>query len=216
MAEKFQKFTTEKGVAVWPHLNRPDTKFAEGGAGTFHTKVRVPLTAKTQEIIDAIDAAIEAERVTIQKAKGPKVKLKMANPPYSIGEGDEEGTVTFTVKRNVTKRDGTPLTPHRLFDAKGKPMRLDSVVIGGGSTIKVNFSIMPFPNYSATIGVGVKLGLEGVMLVELQSFGGPSADRFGFDAEEDGYSAEESAPARASTVDDENDAGGADDESEDF
>lgn len=178
---KFEKCTIKtRGTAVWPHLHAPDTKFDEDGP--WHTKVEYPLNEETRAIVERVDEVIEERVQTFSKQKGVKpATIKRCDPPYVVDE--EAGTVTFHFKRNSVTKDKKAMSPPRGFDAMGKPLAKDTR-IGGGSVIKINFAWMPFQNYSAKIGAGVKLGLEGFQVIELREGGGPGADKFGFEQEE--------------------------------
>lgn len=117
---KFTKFVTPKGVAGYPKLLVPDTKFNADGVYT------VTLTmgpAEAQPLIDKINEAFTEEF-------GPK-KLALLAPPYKT---DEEGQVAFKFK---SKSKPT------LFDSKGIPVTSTELKIGSGSTMKVKGSVGP-------------------------------------------------------------------------
>ncbi|WP_459567684.1 hypothetical protein, partial [Enterobacter asburiae] len=75
-----------------------------------------------------------------------------------------------------------------VVDSKGKKIQ-DVPIIGGGSKVKIRFSLVPY-GWSAVAGASVKLQLEGVMLVELATFGG-GEDDWADEAVEGGYEADE-------------------------
>ena len=58
MASMKKTFTTYKGVAVYPHLNKPD--YAFNADGVFSTKLRVPAD-QAKELIDTIKALAQDE-----------------------------------------------------------------------------------------------------------------------------------------------------------
>lgn len=197
MADKrpqLEKFITKKGVAVWPRLHEPDTKFK--AEGEYSAKIRLSAD-DSQPLIDRIETLIaeayEAEKERLladPKTKAKAKSLKYADKPYkeaTDSDGNETGEYEFNIKMKAqvtNKKTGkvTHLTP-KLFDAKGKPLP-ESVQIWGGSTIKVAGRYNPF---ATAIGVGLSLRLEAVQVIELVTAGsGGNAGSYGF-GEEDGY-----------------------------
>lgn len=196
---------TPRGRAIYPHLNTPDTKFK--AEGEYTCKLAVP-TAIAEDIIAQIDAAhAEAQKSAIEeintkaKAKNPKAKpvtsVKEANLPYKLNpENDEETLFNFKMKASFKGKDGSMVSMRpALFDAKGKALSKD-VKVGGGSVLRVSFEPASF--YTATVGAGVTLRLKAVQVIELRSFGGGTADSFGFEAEE-GFVAEDAPAATEET-----------------
>lgn len=207
---KLEKFRTPKGVAVYPRLTQPDTKFKSGGE--FSAKIRLsaddaaPLQQRidelAQEKFDETVAALEGDTnaATKGKNKAAAKKVKLADKPYRDtvdDEGNPTGEIEFNIKMNhtITKKDGgTMLLYPRLFDAAmPKPNKLGKdVVIYGGSIIKVAGEFNPF--YTSQVGAGVSLRLSAVQVIELVT--GGDADSFGFEGEDGGFEAENNeAPA---------------------
>ena len=80
--------TTPKGVLVYPHLNKADTKFDTQGVW----RANLRLTAEdAQSLKQSIDDAIEANADEYTKSKGKKVKI--ATAPY---QEDEDGNYVVT------------------------------------------------------------------------------------------------------------------------
>jgi hypothetical protein len=195
---KPKTYTSPKGIANYPWLNKPDTKF--NAAGVYRVKITIPAeeaeTFKT--FLDAqYDAGVKEEiEKAYQKAliKTPKLarqafesKVKLADKPYKMAiddTGEETGDLEISFKSNasfIDKKSGetVPLTV-RLFDAKGKPTK---ALIGGGSTIKVAYQIISFP--PAAFGTGISLRMQAVQVIDLQTYGGGgSGESFGFGQEE--------------------------------
>ena len=107
-------FTTPKGIAQYPHLSKPDTKFSEPG----DYKVHLILSAEEAvPIIEQINAAF-ADNMQAELKKQGKKELKAANPPYMEELGDDgqpTGNVIFKFKSTAAYKPA-------IFDAKGKPM----------------------------------------------------------------------------------------------
>lgn len=193
---KQEKFTTPKGVAVYPRLTEPDTKF--NAAGVFSVKLRLS-EEDAQPFIDRIEALakekFEAEKAELMKgdgkAKAKAKSLKYADKPYKAAvddNGDETGEIEINFKMNhkVTIKGKETLLYPKIFDAAGKELK-PAPAIWGGSVIKVAGQFNPF---STTVGVGVSLRLSAVQVLELVSSGGGNAESFGFGAEEGGFVAE--------------------------
>jgi hypothetical protein len=97
----------------------------------------------------------------------------------------------------ATTKDGKPRSP-KLFDAKGKGIDASRVNVGGGSLIKVSFSVGTNGDDRAgyympsTKEAGIKLYLNAVQIIKLEEWSSGSASSFGFEEDEEGYSYEES------------------------
>jgi hypothetical protein len=175
-----KSITSPKGVARYPYLNTPDTKFNPDG------DYKVGLVLEPGEETDAFVAKLEAAmEASVAKAKkeNPGKKIKVADLSMTTDEDTGKVTVNFKMKAKVTTKAGKTFEQKpALFDAKGKPM--SDKRVGGGSVIKVAFDPTPF--YTATVGAGVTLRLQAVQVISLNSGGNRDASGFGFGAEE-GY-----------------------------
>lgn len=182
MAKKI--LTTAKGIAVWPKVNEPDTKFDANGV--YQIKLRLE-GEDAVALRNQLDQAVAANLEELKKdAKLKGKKIKNADAPYQIETGDDEqetGAIIFNFKMKAkgTRKDGTTFTAKPLlFDNLAKPLAADKRV-GGGSVVKIGYEVNPF--YVAAIGAGVSLRLKAVQVLELREFGG-DASAFGFSAEE--------------------------------
>lgn len=198
---KRQIYTTAKGVAMYPHLRKPETY--EG-----------------QEIGLTIKLMLEAEETEkfkaflmgeVEKAKSmPEYKGKsFANPNIGLGEtkdGDEyfkfKTKSTFTNKQGETFKKTVPI-----YDSKGKPLP-DNVEVGSGSIVRVAYSVNPY--WKNKTMKGVTLYLEAVQVIELKEYGQQDAGAFGFDIEEDGYVAADAETVESPFTGDEDTENGAD------
>lgn len=176
------KITSPKGIAVYPSLNKPDTKFDPDGV--YKTTLKLADTEATQKYIAKIDAIME-ENLQKERLITKKKSLQMANPPY---KRDEEGNylVNFKLKAKVTPKNGKPFTQKPvLLDAKKAPV---TVSVGGGSTIRVGAEVN---EWNTKDGVGITLWLKLVQVLELKEYDATS----GFDIEEeDGWESMDSDP----------------------
>lgn len=195
---------TPTGVAIYPHLNRPDVyKDPNTGVeGKPEYKVSLSLTQEeAAPIIEKIEAVKQQAMALIPAGK----KQKEADDPY-FNELDDEKQETgriiikFKMKAEYVRDGRTVTMSPKLFDAQGTLMS-DCDDIWGGSKIKVSADLIPW--YMAGPGAGVSMRLKAVQIIELKTGGGASASSYGFDSTE-GYTApEETAPVNDFSNDDE-------------
>ena len=170
MAQQPVTFTTPQGVAQYPWLSKPDTKFSEEG------DYKVNLILSKQDAIPILkqinEVYAENYEKELKKAKG--AEIKKAPPPY-LEELNETGEPTGNI---ILKFKSKAAYKPAIFDAKGIPM-IDSN-IWGGSEIKINGSAAPY--FTPLIGAGVSLRLRAVQVIQYVEGGSGTADRFGFEA----------------------------------
>lgn len=197
--KKYEKVTSPIGVANYPYLNTPDTKFKEEG----EYKVDLLLNkVDDAQFLGALKArsekAVEEAKVKLaEKNKHAQIKKLDVYYPFEViydeeGNETEQVKVKFKTKAQFTTKDGkvVNLTPD-LFDAQGKPLDRQEVIIYAGSEIRVNFTPAPF--YSPAINkAGVSLRINAVQVIELGTGNSATAESYGFGVVEDGFSADES------------------------
>lgn len=152
-------FTTPKGIAMYPWLNKADYQF--DSAGQFKVNIRLPKADAKQMMDDCREAADDAFGD----------KAKQAKMPWKTDE--DTGDVIF-----VTKSKFRP----KVMDSTGQLINDNNVPpIHGGSVLKAAGTMYP---YTAGGNVGISLQLAGVQIIELSegSNGGVS-----FAAEEGGF-----------------------------
>jgi Single-stranded DNA-binding protein, Bacteriophage T7 len=186
----FERFVSPVGVAVFPRLNEPDFKFEADGMYSVKLALEGPAATELINMLQArIEAAHEFYLEEVRKKRPATQELKLADPSFSP-EVDDKGARTgrtlfnFKRKAKVTSKSGKvyEFSP-ALFDSHRDPLPSDTLVYGG-SRIKVSFQAPPF--YVASLGVGVKLQLAGVQVLELKTRGELTAQQLGFEKEE-GY-----------------------------
>ena len=180
------RMISPKGVASFPKLNEPDTKFKPEGEYSVNLLVSPEeakeFAAKVKEVVKGY----YKEQCALLKKK----ELKLADLPIKTDtdkEGNETGKVRikFALAAKVKSKKSGKEWEQRpaLFDAKNKPM---NERIGGGSVIRVATDV--FPWYTPALGVGVSLRCKAVQVLDLKAPGGPSqTENYGFTAEEEGY-----------------------------
>jgi hypothetical protein len=170
MAQQPVTFTTPQGVAQYPWLSKPDTKFSEEGDYKVNLIIAKEEALPALKLINQVYA--ENYEKEVKKAKG--AEIKKAPPPFSE-ELDDAGQPTGNI---ILKFKSKAAYKPAIFDAKGIPM-IDSN-IWGGSELKVNGSVAAY--YTPLIGAGVALRLRAVQVIQYVEGGSGSADRFGFEA----------------------------------
>ena len=197
MKNKYTKIVTPIGIAQYPWLSSPDTKFSEVG----DYKTNLILSKKdAQDVISMIDTARE-ESVKIGAEKSNGKKVKQADPPY-YDEVDDDGKPTgnvilkFKCKAKVTTKSGESFeNKPTLFDAKGKPML--NVNVWGGSELKVSAELIPY--FTSMVGAGVSMRLRAAQIIKLIE-GGSNSSGDGF-KEEEGYEHSETQSTEEFTSD---------------
>ena len=172
-------FTTNKGVAYYPYISAPDTKFDESG----HYKVNLCLSKEeAKPVTDLIQGEILAGIKAMKEAK-PNKQIKQAPLPYHDELDDDTGEPTGNV---IIKFKSKAAYKPAVFDAKGSMMAKHNIY--GGSVVKVNGSAAFYD--SPSIGAGVTLRLRAVQVIEYVE-GSSGAGKFGF-GEEVGFTSDES------------------------
>jgi hypothetical protein len=184
---KLPRYVTPMGVAQYPYLTKPDTKFNPDGE--YKVNLEIP-AEEASEIMSFLDEQLEAS-VAKAKEENKGKKIKEGDAPYSVNEDTGKVTLKFKLKAKVTTKSGDEWEQKvAVFDAKGTPVT-KTPNIGGGSKMKVSYEVIPF--YTSLVGAGISLRMRAVQVIELVEFsGGASADSFGF-GKEDGYEADNSA-----------------------
>lgn len=168
-----------QGIARYPYLNTPDTKFDVDGA--YKVTLVLDNNDETQALVATLTSIHEAA-IAQAKKDNPGKKIKSATLP--INDEAEEGKtyISFKLKAHVTPRNGAPFDQKPvLFDAKGNQINKE---IGDGSTVRVAFEASSF--YTATVGAGLTLRLKAVQVLSLVPIDETSFSFFGF-VQEDGY-----------------------------
>lgn len=186
MSSNNNRFTTPKGLAQYPSIKTPDTKF--NPEGDYKVNLVMEDDEKTNALVSKLEALLEDfyendDDVLYAISKGRKVVTQ------DIYEKDEEGRIVMKFKQKavITKKDGSKIPIKiRQFDSKGKPI---DVNIGRDSVIKVSFTANPY-YMPSTRTCGLSLRLLAVQVISLNEFGDASASSYGFE-EEEGYNGEE-------------------------
>lgn len=164
------KMTSPKGVAVWPWLNEPDTRW-----DTSEYKVSLKVYGKpAMEFAQQLEEFYKQGYTDFAKEL-KKPKLKKANMPWSEvvdDQGNLTGEIEFKFKNKSSYEYEKKTIENRiaLIDRAGKIVESR---IGSGSEIKIGFE----PNvwWVPALGVGMTLRLKAVQVLELVEYGGGSS-----------------------------------------
>jgi len=189
----YESFVSPKGIAIWPKLTVPDTKFKEDGEYTVRLAY-TPSDKGVQAFLDDLQARfdqfVEETKDALGPAKAKKLKLNDPFTEEADDEGNETGRVLVKFKANAqykNKQGQVVKRTLRIFDAKGNPLA-SPPNIGNDSVLKISYSV---GTYSTPQGSGITLYINAVQIVELVEYGagGGDAKAYGF-GEEDGYTSE--------------------------
>lgn len=168
------RITSPAGIAVYPKLEKPDTKFDANGVFS----VDLDLSgADAQHLMSQLTKVVDAAYANECKERGKK-SLKRADSPWKEVEG---GKTRFKFKLKAKGGTGDKQWDQKpaIFDAKGNPVT--DLSIGSGSVIKVAFEAAPY--FTAMVGHGLSLRLKAVQVIELRQWvPGDNFDGFGFKA----------------------------------
>jgi len=199
--KKYPILNTPKGVAVWPNLNAPDTKFKPEGEYTARLAFD-PNLPEVQKLITTLEK-VRDELFEEFRAEKPAHKKFEVAPVFTEEldkEGEETGRITINFKMKasgVSKKTNKPWTRKpTIFDSKGKEIK-NPPTIGGGSVLRVACELGGGGVPSAK-KFYLSPKLVGVKLLELVTFGSVTAAGCGFGEDEGGYEADNEASAYGS------------------
>lgn len=222
--KKLPPLNTPRGVAVFPSLNAPDTKFKPEGEYAVRLAFD-PNDADVQQLVAELERRQELgwqEALSeLDAAARKKFEKTYTKAPVFTEEVDKEGDETGRILINFKmKAGGTSKKTQKkweqkptILDAKGVQMK-NPPDIYGGSILRIGFETTcgPVPS-SKLFYISCRLML--VKVIDLVSRGGYSADAFGLGDEEDGYEADDDQTNTATTSskpDTSDDADGHDDD----
>jgi len=209
MADKIT-MTSPRGIAVYPRLNSPDTKFDD--LGSYKSDLRIATDA-AQPFLEKLHKVFKSWTGK-NHPRNPERDNKNALYYVERDEDDNETgfvVIKFRVKNKMTKKGELWDRRPAQFDAKGKPIT-NPKSVGGGTELIVSFEVYQWQ--SPTGGKGISLQPEAVQILKLVEFNSQKdASAYGFAAQDDGYSDEDDdGPFGDTTDDDDNDSVPADED----
>lgn len=146
------RFVTPKGVAVFPRLDKPDTKF--DAEGVYKTGLRLdPSDPEVAEFIHKLTAFAQANGKPIDK-----VGLK----DESDDSGQPTGMVILNLKVKAKWPNGESRKP-TIVDAGKQPFEGN---VGGGSLIRISFEAATYDGF----GGGVSCAPLAVQVLEAKTW----------------------------------------------
>lgn len=175
------------GIAKYPRIHQPDTKFK--AEGEYSIKLILPKKDAAPFITKLKEIHAEAYQEEL-KAKKKKV-LKQASLPWKLEtneDGEETGNVEIkaALKAKVTPKKGDPFEQRPgILDAKRQP--ITDVKVGSGSKVKLAVEVYPW--FTDALGFSISLRLKAVQVIDLVEFTG-GGDAAGFFEDEEGYTSD--------------------------
>lgn len=178
-------FFSPAGIARYPWVNKPDTKFKTAG------EYKVDLVVSGEEALalrKKIDEAVDAAFVELTKDMTPKdAKAHKKDYPYIVEEDDNgvaTGNIIFKFRQNATitiqKTQEVKQVRIGLKDSSGK--RDTDEEVTGGSTVVVAFAMRPY-RLASQKSISVRLDFASVQLIKR----GTGGEGIVFDAVEGGF-----------------------------
>lgn len=182
---KAPRYVTPLGVAQYPWLIEPDTKFNPDGDYKVNMLFGDTKNADLQYMLGDLNSVLEEFYQSL--IKDPKYS-KYASKIHKadLYEEDADGNIVMKFKQRAVIKSikGTYDVKIPIFDSKGKP--LSDIKLGGGSKIKLCFSVSPY-FVPSTKMCGLSLRPVAVQVIELKEWTeGGTMQAYGFDSE-DGY-----------------------------
>lgn len=198
--KKFVRITSPAGIAIYPRLTTPDTKFDKDGVYS----VDLELDSSNKEVAAFIASlkktADDAYKATCESRGGKK--LKRSDLPIKEAEGDMV-RIKFKLKAKAGNEEKSWAQKPAIFDSAGMALQTPPNV-GSGSTIKVAFEVVPF--FTAMVGAGVSLRMKAVQILDLKEYTpGDRFDAYGFKADPKGFVAQQTATEATTDTDEDND-----------
>jgi len=203
--KKVIRITTPEGVAFYPKVQKPDTKFKSGGVYSTRLIIANPKCTDLCAQLDALaeeayaDALADPKKVAAAKAKRKTIAKNEPYLPELDKESNETGNTIFNFKMNASAEVNGEVKLFKpvLYDASfPKPKEIiKDINLYSGSIIKVSFEPTLYYN-DANAQAGVSCRLKAVQVIKLVK-GGWTAEAFGFAAEEEGFDFADGTPAGA-------------------
>jgi len=177
---KNERVTSPKGIAQYPHLQTPDTKFDTDGKYTINLRLGGEVAENFVAMLEEkhsvyYDEFCEREGSALKKADLPTRDVETS--------GDGEIDIKFGLKAVGRKGDHSWEQRPLIFDSAMNPItgeKLDAMRIGSGTTCRVGFEIVPY--YTGMVGMGLSLRLKAVQIIDLVEYDAAGAG-FTFETE---------------------------------
>ncbi|WP_210248687.1 hypothetical protein [Phyllobacterium endophyticum] len=196
--KKYPVRTTRKGTLIWPHFNKPDTKFATDPRGEYRGTLRLSdedFEAIKPIIDDHVSRALaeatdkngnHLEGLNLKKAtaKGPSYPYKKAmdKDGNDLPGWDINFKCSWGGQDNKTGEEYS--NKPKQFDCANPPKKID-VFLSNGAIVKISYTMYMWA--TAGLGYGVTLRPKAIQVIRLAAKGEADADYYGFESDEDGF-----------------------------
>jgi hypothetical protein len=150
MGQQNPKHYSPSGIAVYPWLNKPDTKFDPDGV----------FSVKLKYTKDEVKAMSDVITPLMNGGAHNPIKPELDDQKHPTGNY----LVNFKMKHRVRPKNGEEFTQSPLIH-DGEGNRTEKK-IGGGSRLQICYRAIPFN----TMGGGVSLRIESVRVLDLVEF----------------------------------------------
>lgn len=153
---KYTRLQTPVGEAIYPHLNKPDTKYNVDGI--YKVKLKIPLSDE----LTAFISAIEAENETHYQAAAAEAKAESKKPPKraEVNFYEDESFGYLTVKCNATikMKDTGDVIQKNLPILDGNGNKFEGLrYVNSGAELQAVVDLVPMKSSVAGAGVSLRL-----------------------------------------------------------
>jgi hypothetical protein len=177
---KNERATSPKGIAQYPHVQTPDTKFDADGKYTLNLRL-------AGDVAESFVAMLEEKHTTYydEFCEREGTALKKGNLPLKEVESSTDGEIDIKFGLKAVGRKGDHTWEQRplIFDSAMNPItgdKLDKMRIGSGTSCRVGYEIVPY--HTGMVGMGLSLRLKAVQIIDLVEYD-LAGSGFAFEAE---------------------------------
>lgn len=196
--------TTPKGIANWPRLNAPDTKYDKDGKYTCKLILDgndpavqafvARLEKMRDDFFDAEVARLKSEKkagLAAELGKDPVVKVER---DQETGEETGRLILSASLKASGTRDNGEVWTQSPdIFDARGTQLK-NPPLIYGGTELKLSIEFDAFIKQDSK-KAALSAKLKAAQIIKLVTAGGRDFSGYGFQAEDGDEIEDGEAPA---------------------
>lgn len=174
MTTNYETLMTEVGIAEYPYLFKPDTKF--NANGEYHVKLTLPEDVSKKMIEEYNKVLLNYQKEVGKDKRSPHDQYTKVENGYQW---------KFKSKAKVKGKNGSDyeIRP-KIYDASNN-LITQEVPCYSGSEMKIAYQMRPY--HTPTLGVGVKLTLIAVQIKKLVSASDKKSGSSPFKKENDGF-----------------------------
>jgi hypothetical protein len=157
---KYTRLQSPVGEAIYPHLNKPDTKY--NADGHYKVKMKIPVSQELTDFVAAIHA--ENDKYYDQAVAAAKEAKKRPPKKAEVNYYEDDGYGYFNFKCNATIKTKDPVTGEPTPTAKNLPIlsadgqKFDTVrYVNSGAELQAVIDLVPMDTAVAGAGVALRL-----------------------------------------------------------